>query len=217
MAKTYNSKSSLARHQSDHTSGDLKISSHSTAAFDLLHSLCPLGSVHASICLGRWLSSLWTRFPSSRGLRWSSKEDMHCMLALLRIEVLHCWSHTETLRMIHRQHITKPCKRSTWDWVTTAHSRPYKRVARMTDTMILSLVCACILYLCYHNTWFRDYKPVTHWWCDGWCSHQMQYCQDTGKCLLHQWGASSSQTTKNPRLFLSVALLSVVTETLVAA
>ena len=181
MAKTYNSKSSLARHQSDHTSGDLKISSHSTAAFDLLHSLCPLGSVHASICLGRWLSSLRTTFPSSWSLRWSSKEDMHCMWAMLRIEVLHCWSHTETLRMIHRQHITKPCKRSTRDWVTTAHSRPYKRVARMTDTMILSLVCACILYLCYHNTWFRDYTPVTHWWCDGWshcqwCSHQMQYC-----------------------------------------
>ncbi len=183
--------------------------------------LHPLSSVHTSICLGRWLSFMQTRFPSKRNLRWSSIEDMCCMLGRLWIEVLRT---DPTLKpwgwYIHRQRIMKPCKRSTW--VTTAHSRPYRKVAMMTETMILSLVCAFI-FLWYHNTGFRDWKT-----CDALVMRwviPLSAVQSSDSVLPRYWkvstasmgASSSSQTAKNPRLFLSVALLSVVTETSVAA
>ena len=40
-------------------------------------------------------------------------ENVGKKLVHLRMEVLHCWFHTEILSMMRRQHVTKPCRRST--------------------------------------------------------------------------------------------------------
>ena len=122
-------------------------------------SCLPSIGVHINSCFGRILSFIREIWPRKWNLCWESTEESFYCLAILLIVMCHFFSLMDTLRMILRQCITKPCKRYNWGSWRTKLYWPYRRVDNTTALKMLSWVQVFILRW-YQRIWHRERKAL---------------------------------------------------------